>query len=59
MSAVRYCSHKFATVIVDTGGKLVSTTPAVPVATFATGVIDTGGVPSLASISVNFQKNSK
>ncbi len=48
---------KFATSIVDTGGYLlpVSTTPAVPVKKFAagdidtgaTGVVDTGGAPSL------------
>jgi hypothetical protein len=49
---------------------LVSTTPAVPVAKFAasvvntcgkfaTGVVDTGGAPSLANISANFQKNLK
>jgi hypothetical protein len=49
--------------------KLVSTTPAIPVANIATGTagvvdinfhfIDKGGVPSLASVSANFQKNSK
>jgi hypothetical protein len=33
--------------VIDTGGK------------FAAGVIDTGGAPSLANISVNFRKNSK
>jgi hypothetical protein len=35
----------FAASNVDTGGKLISTTPAVPVAKFATGVVDTGGAP--------------
>jgi hypothetical protein len=38
MSAVWYCSHYLPP---------VSTTPAVPVAKFATGVFDTGGAPSL------------
>ncbi len=33
----------------------VSTTPAVPVAKFATGVFDTGGAPSLANNSANFE----
>ncbi len=35
----------------------VSTTPAVPVAKFATGVFDTSGAPSLANISANFKNN--
>ncbi len=60
---------KFAACVIDMGGKLppvsttpvanwpmVSATPAVPVAKFATGVVDTGGAPSLANISVNFSK---
>ncbi len=33
-----------------------SATPAVPVAKFATGAVDTGGAPSLANISANFRK---
>jgi hypothetical protein len=37
----------------------VLTAPAVQVAKFAAGVVDTGGAPSLANISVNFRKNSK
>jgi hypothetical protein len=51
----------FAMGIIDTGGNLlpISTTPAVPVAKFATGVVDTSGAPSLANISVNFRKNLK
>jgi hypothetical protein len=32
----------------------ISTTPAVPLAKFATDVFDTGGAPSLANISGNF-----
>jgi hypothetical protein len=36
---------KFAASIVDTGGQ------------FGTGVVDTGGAPWLANISVNFRKN--
>jgi hypothetical protein len=52
---------KFIASIVDTGVNLpqVSKTPAVAVEKFATGVIDTGGAPSLANISENFRKNSK
>ncbi len=34
----------------------VSTTPAVRVAKFAAGVVDTGGAPGLANISANFRK---
>jgi hypothetical protein len=37
----------------------VLTTPAVLVAKFAAGVVDTGGAHSLANISTNFRKNSK
>jgi hypothetical protein len=37
----------------------VSTTPAVLVAKFAAGVVDTGGAPLLANISANFRKNLK
>jgi hypothetical protein len=37
----------FAASVVDTVGK------------FATGVVDTGGAPWLANISVNFRKNLK
>ncbi len=35
----------FVTGVVETGGKLpaVSTTPAVPMATFTAGIVDTGG----------------
>jgi hypothetical protein len=63
MSAVRYCSH-YLTPVANLPP--VSTTPAVPVAKFAagckfatgvfgTGVVDTGGAPSLANISMNFR----
>ncbi len=37
----------------------VSTTLAKMVEKFATGVVDTGGTPSLANISANFRNNSK
>jgi hypothetical protein len=37
----------------------VLTTPVVPVAKFAAGVVDTDGSPSLANISANLRKNSK
>ncbi len=37
----------------------VSTTPAVPVAIFVAGVVDTGGASSLADISVIFRKLRK
>ncbi len=45
----------FIASIVDTGVNLpqVSTAPAVAVAKFAAGVIDTVGAPSLANISGN------
>ncbi len=36
---------------------MVSTTPAVPVAKFAVGVVDTGGAPSLANISAKKNQN--
>ncbi len=47
--------------LLDTGGKFATgiKTPAVAVEKFATGVIDTGGAPSLANISENHWKNSK
>ncbi len=35
----------------------VSTKPAVPVAKFATCVIDTGGAPSLANMYANFRND--
>ncbi len=38
---------------------LVSTTPGVPVAKFATCFVDTGGASSLVNISANFQKIRK
>ncbi len=55
VSAVSYCSEYLP---------LVSTKPAVQVAKFAAGVIDTGGIdtggaPWLVNISVNFQKSLK
>jgi hypothetical protein len=36
---------------------MVSTTPAVPVAKFAAGVVDTCGAPSLANISTQKNQN--
>jgi hypothetical protein len=48
----------FATGVVDTVSNLppVSTTSAVPVAKFATSIVDTGSAPSLANISENSLK---
>jgi hypothetical protein len=50
--------HWGATGVVDTSGNLllVSTRPAVLVAKFAVGVVDTGGAPTLVNISANFRK---
>jgi hypothetical protein len=49
----------FATGVVYTGGKLVSTTLAKLVAKIAAGVVDTGGAPRLANIPADFRKKSK
>jgi hypothetical protein len=37
----------------------LSMTPAIQVANFTAGVVDTGGAPSLQIISTNFRKNLK
>jgi hypothetical protein len=53
-------SPAFAAGIVDTGGNLllVSTTPAVHLAKFASGVLDSGGAPSVVNISMKFSEKN-